>query len=95
MKIDGVRIVWKKPNKKSCFCQKFPHTNVGGNTNVQYVERYRGYKADDHLQKVFTNCDQKKLVKKFQSDIKISFLRLEISYEENINQNFSKTDLIF
>ena len=54
LKIDGARIVWKKPNKKSCFCQKFLHTNVGGNTNVQYVERHLGYKADDHLQKVFT-----------------------------------------
>ena len=37
-----------------CFCQKFPHTNVGGNTSVQNVERRSGYKVDDHLQKVFT-----------------------------------------
>jgi len=54
LKIDGVRIVWKKPNKKSCFCQKFLHTNVEGNTNAQYVERRLGYKGGDRLQKVFT-----------------------------------------
>ena len=54
LKIDGARIVWKKQNKKLYFYQKFPHTNAGGNTNVRYVERHLGYKADDHLQKVFT-----------------------------------------
>ncbi len=70
LKIDGASIVCQKQNKSLCFYQQFLHTNVGGNTSVLYVERRFGYKADDHLQKVFTKFLILEIVK-FDIDLEV------------------------
>jgi hypothetical protein len=54
LKVDGAGFVLQKPNNKSFFFHKMQPTNVEDSTNVQFVEKHRGYKADDLLQKVFT-----------------------------------------
>lgn len=53
-KVDGVGFVLQKPNNKSFFFHKMQPTNVEDSTNVQFVEKHPGCKADDLLQKVFT-----------------------------------------
>lgn len=54
LKVDGVSFVLQKPNNRSFFFHKMQLTNVEDSTNVQFVEKHPGCKADDLLQKVFT-----------------------------------------
>lgn len=54
-KVDGVGFVLQKPNNRSFFFHKMQLTNVEDNTNVQFVGKHLGCKADDLLQKVFTS----------------------------------------
>ena len=54
LRIDGVNIVWQKPNMRLFFNQKLQLTSVEDNTNAQFVAKHPGYKADDPQLKVFT-----------------------------------------
>ncbi len=51
-KVDGVSFVLQKPNNRSFFFHKMQLTNVEDSTNVQFVEKHPGCKADDLQQKV-------------------------------------------
>ena len=53
MSTDGANIVWQEQNKNLFFFQIWQHTSVEGNTNVQFVAKLVGYKAEGHRQKVF------------------------------------------
>ncbi len=53
MNTDGAGIVWQKQNKKLFFYQKSLLTSVEDCTNALIVEMKRGYKVEDHQQKVF------------------------------------------
>ncbi len=66
MNTDGAGIVWQKQNKKLFFYQKSLLTSVEDCTNALIVEMKRGYKVEDHQQKVFIekNSDQKNFSKK-------------------------------
>ena len=72
MSTDGANIVWQEQNKNLFFFQIWQHTSVEGNTNVQFVAKLVGYKAEGHRQKVFIKKIQTKeifMVKKLRDKL--------------------------